>query len=158
MSFIIKGLDGRAFCDLYGLTDNELREKGAIRIHVDEYPCYPDRITLRDIPVGETEILWNHTYLDTDSPYRGSHAIFIWEGQSQRGVYRDTIPEVMQKRMMSLRGFDGRDMLIEATIAQPGEVREHILSLFKNDQVDFILAHNARQGCFSCRIERDFGS
>ena len=154
MSFIIRGLNGRAFSHLYGLSDDELRKKGAIRIPVDEYPCYPDRITLRDIPAGETGILLNHTYLDTDSPYRGSHAIFIWEGQSEEGVFRDTIPEVMQKRMISLRDFDHRDMLIEATIAQPGEVKEHILSLFKNDQVDFILAHNARQGCFSCRVER----
>lgn len=154
MSFIIRGLNGRAFSHLYGLTDDELREKGAIRIPVDEYPGYPDRITLRDIPAGETGILLNHTYLDTDSPYRGSHAIFIWEGQSEEGFFRDTIPEVMQKRMISLRGFDHRDMLIEAAIAQPGEAEEQILSLFKNDKIDFILAHNARQGCFSCRVER----
>ena len=154
MSFKIKGLDGNDFSHLYGLPDNELKEQGAIRFSVDEYPGYPDRITLRDIPAGETGILLNHTYLNTDSPYKGSHAIFIWEGQLNAAVYLDTIPEVMERRIMSLRGFDNQDMLIEAHIAQPGEAREHILSLLNNARVQFILAHNAKQGCFSCRIDR----
>ncbi len=61
----------------------------------------------------------------------------------------------MKNRILSLRGFDSRDMLIEATLAQPGEAKEQILSLLSNDKVAFILAHNAKQGCFSCRIERE---
>ncbi|WP_241595397.1 DUF1203 domain-containing protein [Rosenbergiella epipactidis] len=155
MSFIITGLSGHPFSHLYGLTDDELLNQGAIRVSVDHYPSFPDRITLRDIPIGETALLLNHTYLDTQSPYKGSHAIFIWEGQWQAGVYQNVLPEVMKNRILSLRGFDSRDMLIEATLAQPGEAKEQILSLLSNDKVAFILAHNAKQGCFSCRIERE---
>jgi len=61
----------------------------------------------------------------------------------------------MERRILSLRGFDSQDMLIEATLAQPGEAKKQILSLLGNDKVEFILAHNAKQGCFSCRIERE---
>ena len=154
MSFKITGLDGNDFSHLYGLPDDKLKTQGVVRFSVDQYPSYPDRITLREIPVGETGLLLNHTFLDTDSPYKGSHAIFIWEGQLNAAVYLDTIPEVMERRIMSFRGFDNQDMLIEANLAQPGEAREHILSLLMNESVEYILAHNAKQGCFSCRIER----
>lgn len=68
MSFIITGLSGHPFSHLYGLTDDELHNQAAIRVSVDDYPSFPDHITLRDIPVGETELVLNHTYLDTESP------------------------------------------------------------------------------------------
>lgn len=155
MSFKITGLDGNHFSQLYGLTDDKLKSQGVVRLSIDEYPSYPDRITLRDIPVGETALLLNHTFIDTDSPYKGSHAIFIWEGQLNPSVYLDIIPEVVERRIMSLRGYDKQDMLIEANIAQPGEARDQILTLLMNDRIEFILAHHARQGCFSCRIERN---
>ena len=135
MSFKITGLDGNDFSHLYGLPDDKLKSQGVVRFSIDEYPSYPDRITLRDIPAGETGLLLNHVFLDTNSPYKGSHAIFIWEGQLNAAVYIDTIPEVMERRIMSFRGFDDKDMLIEANIAQPGEAREHILSLLTNDRV-----------------------
>jgi len=155
MSFKITGLDGNNFSHLYGLSDDKLKAQGVVRFSIDEYPSYPDRITLRDIPAGETGLLLNHIFLDTKSPYKGSHAIFIWEGQLNAAVYIDTIPEVMERRIISLRGFDDKDMLIEANIAQPGEAKEHILSLLMDDRIAYILAHNAKQGCFSCRIERN---
>jgi len=155
MSFKITGLDGNDFSHLYGLPEDRLKSQGVIRLSIDEYPIYPDRITLRDIPVGETGLLLNHTFLDTHSPYKGSHAIFIWEGQLDAAVYVDTLPEVMERRIMSFRGFDTQDMLIEARIAQPDEAREHILSLFTDNRIAYILAHNAKQGCFSCRVERN---
>jgi len=133
---------------------NELNEDTLKNISVDDSPSFPDRITLRDIPIGETSLLFNYTYLDTQSPYKGSHAIFIWEGQLEAGIYQNILPEVMKNRILSLRGFNSRDMLIEAPLTQPGEAKKKILSLLDNDKVAFILAHNAKQGCFSCRIDR----
>lgn len=155
MSFIITGLSGHQFSHLYGLNSDNLIAQGALRVSVDQYPGFPDRITLRDIPVGENALLLNHQYLDTQSPYKGAHAIFIWEGQFDAGRYSNILPEIMERRILSLRGFDSQDMLIDARLAQRGEATAQILSLLSNDKVEFILAHNAKQGCFSCRIERD---
>ncbi|TKI02525.1 DUF1203 domain-containing protein [Martelella alba] len=154
MSYIITGLNGREFKHLYGLSDDELKGYGAIRIKVDNYPAYPDRITLEDIPVGENGILLNHTYLDGPSPYRGSHAIFIWEGKIEPAVLQDCLPEVMRKRIMSLRAFDENDMLINASVVSGEEVEEEIFRMFGIAQTEYILAHNAKQGCFSCKITR----
>ncbi|WP_369790744.1 DUF1203 domain-containing protein [Rouxiella sp. WC2420] len=152
--FIIKGLDGSDFQHLYELSDHELSKRGAVRIKVNEYPSYPDRITLRDIPLGENAILLNHLYLNSHSPYRGSHAIFIWEGKIQPAVLKNTLPEVMQTRLISLRAFDINDMLVVATISSGYEIETSIQNMFKQPQIEFILAHNAKQGCFSCRITR----
>lgn len=154
MSYLIKGLNGSDFEHLYGLSDRKLKEHGAIRIKVDKSQAYPDRISLRYIPVGEYAILLNHTYLDSPTPYRGSHAIFIWEGKSEAAILIDCIPEVMNSRIMSLRAFDNNDMMIDAEIASDEEIEEKILTYFENTQIKYILAHNAKQGCFSCRITR----
>lgn len=154
MSFIISGLNGNSFQHLYGLSDDELKAYGAIRFNVDKYPSCPDRITLTDIPVGKHAILLNHTYLDSRSPYRGTHAIFIWEGKIEPQVLKDEIPEIMQNRMISLRAFDQNDMMIEAGVVSSEDIKETILAFFQISEVEFIHAHNAKQGCFSCRITR----
>jgi len=154
VSFIISGLNGNNFQHLYGLSDGELKVYGAVRFNVDKHPSYPDRITLTDIPVGEHAILLNHTYLDSRSPYRGMHAIFIWEGKIEPKVLKDEIPEVMHNRIISLRAFDENDMMIEGVISSSEDIKKKILEFFKIPEVKFILAHNAKQGCFSCRITR----
>lgn len=155
MSYIIKGLNGSDFEHLYGLSDRKLQEHGAIRIKVDKPQAYPDRISLRDIPVGEHAILLNHTFLDRPTPYRGSHAIFIWEGKKEATVLIDRIPDVMRSRIISLRAFDDNDMMIDAAIAANEAIEENILIFFENTHIKYILAHNAKQGCFSCRITRN---
>lgn len=71
------------------------------------------------------------------------------------GFFQNVLPEVMKNRIFSLRGFDSQDMLIEAILAQPGEAKKQVLSLLSSNKVEFILAHHAKQGCFSCRIERE---
>ncbi len=157
MGFTIEGLNGSDFEHLYGLSDERLKEVGAIRARVDEYPSYPDRITLRDIPIGEYAILMNHHYLRSNSPYQGSHAIYIWEGKTEPAVIINAIPEVMKKRVISLRAFDKNDMIIDAVIASGEEIKQAILSHLAVPKTTYILAHNAKQGCFSCRITRGEG-
>lgn len=152
--FTINGLNGEDFKYLYALSDDQLKEHGAIRIKVDKQDAYPDRITLKEIPVGEYAILLNHQYLDRPSPYRGRHAIFIWQGQIQPSVLKNTLPEVMQTRLISLRAFDRNDMMIEATLSSGDGITRSIEGMLAIKQVEYILAHNAIQGCFSCRISR----
>ena len=76
-----------------------------MRQGVESYPGYPDRILLCDIPAGETALLINHIYQPADTPFRGSHAIYIGEGCTQQGIYLNELPEVMQGRILSLRAM-----------------------------------------------------
>ena len=152
-SYCVKGLDPAPFKPLFGLSDEELAERGIVRMSVDS-PTFPCRISLTDRAIGEKVLLLNHVSHDVANPYRASHAIFVTEGESQAAEYVDEVPPVFEKRVLSLRGFDADGMMAEAMLTQPGEADAGIRKLFSNPEVQTIHAHNATRGCFAARIER----
>src|SRR4051812_27759627 len=154
MSYLVRGLDPAPFEPLFGLSDDELVERGVVRMTVTEKPSFPCRVSLTDRDVGERVLLLNHVSHDVAGPYRASHAIFVTEGAEQPATYRDEVPPVFETRVLSLRGFDKDGMMADALLAQPGEADAGIRKLFSNPQVETIHAHNATRGCFSARIER----
>lgn len=152
-SYRIKGLDPAPFKPLFGLSDEELEERGVVRMTVTS-PTFPCRVSLTDRAIGEKVLLLNHVSHDVANPYRASHAIFVTEGEEQAAEYVDEVPPVFEKRVLSLRGFDADGMMAEAILTQPGEADAGIRKLFANPQIQTIHAHNATRGCFSARIER----
>jgi len=67
-----------------------------------------------DIPVDETALLINHIYQPADTPYFGTHAIYIWEGCTRQGIYLNALPEVMQGNVLSLRACNEKHFLKKA--------------------------------------------
>lgn len=154
MSFRITGLAPEAFQPLFGLSDAELAERGVKRYAVDKKPGFPDRIELRDAEPGESVLLLNYVHQPANTPYRASHAIFVVEGAKQRYDRIDEIPEVMQSRILSLRAFDGDDMIVDADVIDGTKVEGLVERFLGNPKVAYIQAHYARFGCFAARIER----
>ena len=152
-SYRVKGLDPAPFKPLFGLSDEELAERGIVRMTVTS-PTFPCRVSLTDRAIGEKVLLLNHVSHDVANPYRAAHAIFVTEGEEQAAEYVDQVPPVFEKRILSLRGFDADGMMAEAILAQPGEADEGIRKLFANPEIQTIHAHNATRGCFSAKIER----
>ena len=66
------------------------------------------------------------------------------------------IPEVLRvpDRILSVRAYDERDMLVNAEVIESMEVDELIQRFFADASVDYLHVHNARPGCYSCRIDR----
>lgn len=155
MPFRVSGLNPEPFRPLYGLADADLLARGARRYRVDQTPGFPDRIELRDLAIGETALLVNYTHQGADTPYRASHAIFVREGADEPCSLIDQIPEVMQRRMLSLRGFDAEHMMVDATLVDGRQAREMIERLLDNDSIAYIQAHYAQRGCYAARIERE---
>ena len=155
MHFLISGLNPEPFCHLYGLSEAQLLAQGARRYTVDKTPGFPDRIELRDLTPGETALLVNYTHQDAATPYRASHAIFVREGAERSVSVIDEIPEVMQRRMLSLRAFDAAHMMVDATLVDGRQARETVERLLSNDSVAYIQAHYAQRGCYAARIERE---
>ena len=153
-TYRIKGLDPAPFEPLFGLSDEELAERGAVRMTVTEKPSFPCRVTLQDRDLGEQVLLVNHVSHDVANPYRASHAIFVTEEPHEPAEFVDELPPVFATRVLSLRGFDDQGMMAEALIAQPGEAEEGIRRLFSNPWITTIHAHNATRGCFAAKIER----
>jgi hypothetical protein len=152
-SYRIKGIDPAPYKSLFGLSDQELEERGIVRMTVSS-PTFPCRVSLTDRAIGEKVLLLNHTSHDVANPYRASHAIFVTEGEEQAADYVDEVPPVFEKRILSLRGFDAEGMMEDAILTQPGGADAGIRKLFANPGIRTIHAHNATRGCFAAKIER----
>ncbi len=154
-TFHITGLGPEQFSHLFGKSDAELAALGARRYVVDKSPGFPDRIEMRDLDVGEEALLVNYTHLDdARSPYRASHAIFVREGATVAYDTIDEIPEVLRRRLLSVRAFDRDAMLLDADVIDGSTLRDWIVTTFDNGSVDFIDVHNAKPGCFAARVRR----
>jgi hypothetical protein len=66
----------------------------------------------------------------------------------------DIVPPALARRTLSLRGFDGAHMMIEADLAEGANAAELIERFLANPSVAYIHAHYARRGCFAARIDR----
>ncbi len=153
MTYRIKGLDPAPYKPLFRLSDEELLERGVVRMTVTT-ATFPCRVSLTDRALGETVLLLNHVSHDVANPYRATHAIFVSEEAQEPAEFVDEVPPVFERRALSLRGFDKDGMMADAIFAQPGEADGAIRKLFDNPQIETIHAHNAVRGCFSARIER----
>ena len=154
MSFRITGLSPEPFLPLYGLDEAALAARGVLRYRVDKTPGFPDRVEMRDAEPGETVLLLNHVCQPADTPYRATHAIFVREGATQTYDEVGVVPEVLRRRLLSLRGFDARGMMLDADVVEGAEAEAVIVRLLDNPAIDYIHAHNAKRGCYAGRIAR----
>lgn len=154
MSFRISGLDPAGFEHLFGLPDDELAIHGASRLVVEADGSMPDRIELRDARPGETVILVNHVHQPADTPFRGSHAIYVLEGGGPTARTEDVVPPALRARLLSIRAFDVRGMMIDADVVQGENAPSLIERLLANPHAAYLHAHYARMGCYAALIER----
>ncbi len=97
----------------------------------------------------------NYTHLDdAGSPYRSSHAIFVREGATTAYDAIDEIPEVLRRRLLSVRAFDKDAMIVDADVIEGDELRAYVATKFGQEYVEFIDVHNAKRGCFAARVRR----
>lgn len=152
MNFTVSGLSPEPFVPLYGLSDGELAAHRARRVVVDG-SGFPERIEMRDAQVGETLLLVNIEHQPADTPYRSSHAVYVREGATERWS-GDHLPEVMRKRLLSLRGFSADGSMVAADVIEGSEAEQLIERLFADPAVAYIHAHYAKPGCYAARIDR----
>jgi hypothetical protein len=155
MAYRISGLSPEPFAGLFGLSDEELAARGAVRMTADKKPGYPCRVTLEDAEPGEVVILVNHVSQPAATPFRASHAIFVREGVGEPSIYVDALPPVFDTRTIGLRGFDADGMLRDGLLALPGEADAKIRILFEKAEIASIHAHTATYGCFVAHVERN---
>jgi len=154
ISFRITGLSPEPFAHLAGLDDAALAELNVKRCVVDRKPGYPDRVSMRDLEIGEHALLLNFEHQPAATPYRSAHAIFVKESAGERYEAVNEVPQVMRTRLLSLRAFDRGDMMLDGDVADGKEIEPLIQRFFENPDVSYIHVHNAKPGCYSGRIDR----
>jgi hypothetical protein len=153
-SFRLIALPSEQFAALFKRSESELEAMGARRMIVDEKPGYPCRVSLADAEIGETVLLLPFTHHDVSSPYRASGPIFVREGVPTASPRADEIPTMFRHRLLSIRGYDASAMMLSAEVVNGSELEESIRRAFENDDVRYLHVHNARPGCYNCRVER----
>src|SRR5260370_1109697 len=116
MSFVVSALPAAPFAPLFGLSDDALAARGAVRRKVDVKPGFPCRVSLEDAEPGETVLLLNYEHQPAPTPFQASHAIYVREGQAAADLARDEVPTLFRHRIMSLRAFSGEGMMLAAEV------------------------------------------
>ncbi len=153
MSFRILGLSPELFRPLFALSDEGLRQRGALRLVADD-PRMPCRVSMAHAELGEEILLLNYAHQPANTPYRASHAIFVRRLADQAYDAIDTVPEVLASRLLSVRAFDAQHMMIDAEVREGSAASAVFERLLGNPEVGYLQVHNAGRGCYAARVER----
>lgn len=153
-SFQLVGLDHEQFEPLFKLTDDRLKEVGALRRVATESPGFPCRVSLEDAKVGDELLLLPYLHQPGASPYRASGPVFIRRGVKQRTLAAGEVPSYVSSRLISVRAYDADHMIVAAEVCEGSIVAPEIERHFGNDDVAYIQLHYAKRGCFSCQADR----
>ncbi len=153
MKLRFQGISVAPFQALFALEDGELAERGMRRMIADAKPGFPCRVSLEDAEPGERVLLVNFEHQPAHSPYRATGPIFVRESA---GVAYDALeaPPVLRGRLLSLRAYDAAGMIVDADVVPGDDVESVLARLFARGDSAYVHIHNAKRGCFACRVER----
>jgi hypothetical protein len=153
-TFQLVGLDHRPFEPLFELSNEELAGIGAMRQVATEPTGFPCRVSLEDAAPGDELLLLHYVHQPAASPYRASGPIFVRRGAMQRRLPPGGLAPYVTTRLMSVRAYDAAHMMMDATVCDGNQLRDVIEDLFRADGIAYLHLHNAKRGCFSCRVNR----
>ncbi len=154
MDYLLSGLPLAPFASLFGMDAASLALHGARRVVADAQPGYPCRVTLEDAAPGESLLLLNWRHLDGDTPYRSDGPIFVRESAKASARFRNAIPAQQRGRLLSVRAYDGEGGMRDADVVEGVALEALVARFFADARVAFLHVHNARRGCYACRIDR----
>ena len=152
--FQIPALAAEQFQPLFLMSDDALAEIGAKRCAADAKPGYPCRVSLEDADIGEELLLLPFTHHASDSPYRASGPVFVRRGAAQARPAVHEVPDSVRRHLLSVRAYDANGDLVSAEVTDGAALETVIEAFFADSQVAYLHLHNARPGCYSCRVDR----
>ena len=153
-TFRLVGLSPAPFEPLFAFDDAQLRAQGVRRVRADSMPGYPCRICLEDAQPGDELLQLPFEHQPCASPYRASGPIYVRRGARQALLPGGELPPYVTRRPISLRAYDAADMMVDAGLAEGDALRGEIERLLRDARVRYIHLHNAKRGCFSCKVQR----
>jgi hypothetical protein len=154
MTFQIRPLALAPFEPLFALSDAELAATGAVSRIADASPGFPCRVSLQDAEPGERVLLLNFEHQDADTPFRACHAIYVRVDAIEAHPEPGEVPEVLRRRVLSVRAFDAAGWLRDADLADGTAVESVIERLLADPEVAYLHLHYAKPGCYAARVER----
>jgi hypothetical protein len=155
MDFRISGLPLAPFLPLLELDAGALGAQGVVELTVEEPHAWPCRVSLEDALPGERVLLFNYRHQPADSPYAASGPIVVRRAVAAARSIRNTVPDQQRRRLLSVRAYDARGWMVDAEVAPGTELEALIERFFGVPDVTYLHVHNARRGCYACRVDRD---
>ena len=152
--FKISALPLDAFAPLFDLDDAVLASRGMRRIVADSKPGYPCRVSLVDAEVGERVLLLPFTHHPVPGPYRASGPVFAREAARPAQLAVNEVPDSVRSRLLSIRGYDQEGILLGAHVTEGRALEDVVRRFFADERIEYLHVHNARAGCYSCRVDR----
>jgi hypothetical protein len=154
MSFQLVGVPFTPFAALFSLSDAALARHNARRVIANEHPGYPCRVSLADAAIGEELLLLPYAHQPAASPYQASGPIFVRKAAQPARLAAGVVPDYVRRRQMSVRAYDAADLMIDATVCDGEEAESAVRRMLENSAAAYIHLHNAKRGCFFCRVNR----
>jgi uncharacterized protein DUF1203 len=126
---------------------------GAVRVTADAPNAFPCRRCLQDASPGEALYLLGYDPFTGASPYAGSGPIYV-HADACEPFDGDGIPDQLTRRLLSVRAYDDRHMLVDADVTEGTSLRDVASRLLAAPGAAYLHVHNARPGCFAARIDR----
>ena len=152
--FQITALPIEQFSSLLTHSDAELRALGVRRMVAEKKPGFPCRVSLVDAEPGEEVLLLPFTHHDVSNPYRAEGPIFVRVKAQTGRLAVNEVPAMIRSRLLSLRGYDAAGTMLISEVLDGSELEEHLSRFFADPDVNYVHIHNARPGCYNCRVDR----
>ena len=153
--FRLSALPSEPFAALFDLPEAELNARGILRQTVTAHPGTPCRVSLVDAAVGETVLLLPYEHQAAPgSPYRSGGAIFVRQGARQAEPAINEVPGSVRRRLLSVRAYNATGLMVNADVTEGTALEAVVTHLFADPSVAYLHLHNARPGCYNCRVDR----
>lgn len=156
MTYRIEGLSIEPFRPLFTLDEASLKAMGARRMAANAPNSAPCRVSLVDAAPRETLVLVNHRHLDAaHSPYRSEGPIFVREAASDAQPLIDAVPDMLVRRLLSVRVYDADAMMQDADVVDGAHLAGRLTVWFDDPRTHEVHIHTARRGCYLARAVRN---
>jgi hypothetical protein len=78
----------------------------------------------------------------------------VIDGAEEAAIPAGEVPDVMQRRMLSVRAFSADNMMTDADLVDGKDAAELFERMLAGADVAYLHAHYARGGCYAARIDR----
>jgi len=153
-NFAISGLPLEAFSHLFELDDTGLAARNARRCIADVKPGFPCRVSLAEAEIGESVLLLTYEHHPVDGPYRGTGPVYVREHAKQAQLKVNEVPDVVRRRLISIRAYNAQSLMVASEVVEGSNLEQQIDRFFADQQISYLHLHNAKPGCFSCRVDR----
>ena len=154
MNFQIEALPEDTLQSLFGLGGQDLAARNAALVRVETAHSLPCRISLEDAEPGEEVMLAPYTHQHAASPYHASGPIFVRRGIAQARPQPGEIPNQFRPRLLSVRGYDSMDHIVDCDVCEGSRLESMIAKLFAMSKIAYLHIHFARYGCFGAKVLR----